>query len=152
LACLLFEALFALFHEKSFLVQDGATDVNAIALYKDSILHTSSKDILEKDIATGILLRTFRAHSSLIDTFVVSEDNRMITSGYDNMIIVWDLVTGSILKRISLGASETRIQRIVLKNDQLFAGGLDGFARQINIRTGRVAKSIGKSRFRSLIF
>jgi WD40 repeat protein len=143
LASLVTEALFALFHEKSFSVQDGATNVNAIALYKNSILHTSSNDVLEKDIETGFLLRTFRAHINLITAFVVSEDFRMITSGFDNMIVVWDLETGSVIRRIPLGAVDTRISHISLVNDQLFTGGLDWIVRQVNLRSGQV-RSIGK--------
>jgi hypothetical protein len=55
----------SLVYEKSFLLQDGAASVLAIALYKDSLLLTSSSDIIQKDIETGAIQRTFRAHTNL---------------------------------------------------------------------------------------
>jgi hypothetical protein len=50
----------------------------------------------------------------------------MITSGQDNMIVVWDLVAGSILKRISLRISDAVIESLIEKND-LVIGGCDGY-------------------------
>lgn len=147
LAVIVSETLFGLFHEKSFAIQDAATGVNSIALYKNSILQTSSIDVLEKDIQTGLLVRTFRAHSSLITALAVSDDFRMITSGFDNMIVVWDLETGSVIRRISLAVSDAKIQRLALVNDQLFTCGFDWIVRQVNWRSGRVAKTIGKVYF-----
>lgn len=68
----------------------------------------------------------------------------MITSAWDDMIIVWDLVTGSILRRIWLEASNTSSQSIKLVSNDLFACGLDGKVRVINMISGRVVRVIGK--------
>jgi WD40 repeat protein len=97
-------------HEKSFLLQDRASNVNAVGLYKDSLLMSSSNDVVQKDIETGMLQRTFRAHVRTVLSFAITNDSRMITSGYENMIVVWNLVTGSILKRISLRISDIVIE------------------------------------------
>jgi WD40 repeat protein len=105
-------------------------------------LITSSNDIVQKDIETGVFQRTFRAHSSLIFTFFVTNDSRMISSAYDDMIIVWNLETGSILKRIWLKSSETFVRFLYFKDDQVFAGGLDEKLRQVEIISGRVLKTI----------
>jgi WD40 repeat protein len=78
-------------HEKSFLMQENAAIVWSIAIYKDSLLLTSSNDIVQKDIQTGDIQRTFRAHKKTIYSFLVTNDSMMITSAYDDMIMVWDL-------------------------------------------------------------
>ncbi|KAI3655673.1 hypothetical protein MP638_007017, partial [Amoeboaphelidium occidentale] len=134
-------------HEKSFLVQDGASIVVAVALYKDSLLLTASNDIVQKDIQTGAIQRTFRAHQSLVYSFVVTNDSRMISSGYDDMIIVWDLDTGSILKRIWLRASDTLITSLQVQNDLVIACGLDGKTRQIDLVSGRIVRTIELNEF-----
>ncbi|KAI3656263.1 hypothetical protein MP638_001588, partial [Amoeboaphelidium occidentale] len=134
-------------HEKSFLVQDGASVVYSIGLYRDSLLLTASNDIVQKDIQTGAIQRTFRAHKSLVYSFVVTDDSRMISSGNDDMIIVWDLDTGSILKRIWLRASDTLITSLQVQNDLVIACGLDGKTRQIDLVSGRIVRTIELNEF-----
>jgi WD40 repeat protein len=133
----------ALEHEKSFLLQESASIVWDIALHEDSLLLTSSNDIVQKDIQTGAVQRTFRAHQKAIITFVITGDSRMITSGYDDMIIVWDLGSGSILKRIRLRSSNTLIQSMYYQDDQIFTTGYDSTVRQIDLGSGRVVRAIG---------
>ncbi|KAI3655284.1 hypothetical protein MP638_004275, partial [Amoeboaphelidium occidentale] len=84
---------------------------------------TSSNDVV-KNIETGLVERTFKAHTGLVRSFVVANDS-LITSGYDDMIILWDLFSGSILKRIWLGSTSTLVEHITFKNDQVFTCGLD---------------------------
>ncbi|KAI3655801.1 hypothetical protein MP638_001221, partial [Amoeboaphelidium occidentale] len=122
-------------------MQDGASIVWSIALYEDSLLLTSSNDIVQKDIQTGAIQRTFRVHKKPIYSFIVTEDSRMISSAYDDMIIVWDLETGSILKRIWLRSSGTRIRSIYLQDERVFMGGLDGEVRQIDLLSGKVVRT-----------
>lgn len=124
------------------MVQQSASVVWSIAIYKDSLLLTSSNDIVQKDIQTGAIQRTFRAHKKPIVSFVVSNNSRMISSAYDDMIIVWNLETGSVLKRIWLRSSETFVRVLYFKDDQVFAGGLDEKLRQVEIVSGRVLKTI----------
>jgi WD40 repeat protein len=123
--------------------QNGASNVLAIGLYRDSLLVTVSNDVVEKHIETGLLLRTFRAHDQTVYSFVVTNDSKMITSGYDDMIIVWDLVTGSILKRIWLRVLDTRINSLQAQNDLVIAGGLDNKVRQVDLVSGRIVRTIG---------
>jgi WD40 repeat protein len=66
----------------------------------------------------------------------------MITSASDDMIIVWDLVSGSILRRIGLETSGTFPLSIQLASDALFVCGQDGIVRIVNMITGRVAHTI----------
>jgi WD40 repeat protein len=67
----------------------------------------------------------------------------MISSGYDDMIIVWDLETGSILKRIWLKGLDTLINSLAVQNNFVIAGGLDSKVRQIDLVSGRVVRTIG---------
>ncbi|KAI3655674.1 hypothetical protein MP638_003265, partial [Amoeboaphelidium occidentale] len=121
---------------------DGASSVLSLGIYRDSLLLTASNDIVQKDIQTGAIQRTFRAHQSLVYSFVVTNDSRMISSGYDDMIIVWDLETGSILKRIWLRASDTRINGLAVQNNFVIAGGLDSKTRYMDLDSGRIVRTI----------
>jgi WD40 repeat protein len=131
----------ALEHDKSFQLQDGGTMVYSIALFKDSLLLTSSSDIVEKDTKTGAVVRTFSAHTSTVVGIIVTNASEMITSGLDNMIIVWSLETGAVLKRIWVGSLNTQVESISWQNNQLFTGGLDGKVRQIDLITGKVVQT-----------
>jgi WD40 repeat protein len=131
-------------HEKSFLLQDGAIKIYSISLYRDSLLITSSNHIIQKDIETGILQRTFRAHEKPIRSFIIMNDSKMITSGWDDMIIVWDLESGSVVKRILLRSFKTMVSGISLWNNQLFAGGQDKAVRQVDLMTGKVVRTTCK--------
>lgn len=135
----------ALEHERSFFVQDGAAIVHSLALYQDSLLYTSSNDIVQKDIETGHVQRSFRAHTNTIYGIIVTNDSRMISAGWDDMIVVWNLASGSIIKRILLAASNTYIISISYQNGQLFTGGDDRKARQIDLNSGRALKTISNS-------
>jgi WD40 repeat protein len=131
-------------HEKSFLVQDGASVITTVAVYQNSILLTSSNDIIQKNIGTGLQQRVFRAHTNQILSFVLTNDSRMITAGWDDMIIVWDLESGSIMKRIWLGSSDTNVQSVSFWNEQVLTGGDDGKIRRVDLTTGRVSRTAGK--------
>ncbi|KAI3655326.1 hypothetical protein MP638_004190, partial [Amoeboaphelidium occidentale] len=123
-------------------MQEYSAGVWSVAIYKDSLLLTSSNDIVQKDIQTGDIQRTFRAHKKPIVSFVVTNDSRMISSAYDDMIIFWDLETGSILKRIWLRSSGTLIRHMYYQSELVFAGGLDSKVRQIDLESGRVVRTI----------
>jgi WD40 repeat protein len=141
---LLCSSLWALEHEKSFLVQNGASNVYAIALYGESLLLTSTNDIVQISIETGRVERTFRAHSNRIYSFLLTNDSRMISSSLDANIIVWDIKTGSILRRIWLGSENAMIVSITVQNGMLFAGCTDAKVRHVNLVTGRIVRAIGK--------
>lgn len=128
-------------HEKSFMFDTAASDVVDIALYNRSLLITSANDMVQKDIETGNLQRRFIAHTGQIHSFKVFNGSRMITSGWDDMIIVWDLLSGSILRRIWLGASNTYPKSIQLAGDSLFVGGMDSKVRIVNMINGRVVQT-----------
>lgn len=129
-------------HEKSFMVDLTATNVVDIALYNRSLLVTSSSDIVQKDVETGAVQRTFLAHTDLILSLKVVNGSTMITSGWDDIIIVWDLKSGSVLRRIWLEASGTYPKSMQLVNSNLFVCGLDGKVRIVDMISGRVARTI----------
>ncbi|KAI3660263.1 hypothetical protein MP638_005126, partial [Amoeboaphelidium occidentale] len=129
-------------HEKSFMMQESASVVWSIAFHGESLLLTSSNDIVQKDIHTGAIQRTFRAHTKPIYSFIVTEDLKMISSAYDDMLIVWSLETGSILKRIWLRSSETFTRSVYFQDAQVFTGGLDGKVRQFDLASGKLARTI----------
>jgi WD40 repeat protein len=138
LALLICSLIITLEHEKSFLVQDGASVVHSVALYKDSLLLSSSNDFVQKDIETGAIQRTFRAHTGIIRSFLVTNDSRMITSAWDDMIVIWNLEPCSVVKRILLRSSGTLIFSISLQNNVSFAGGDNGLLRRIDLMTDKV--------------
>lgn len=137
-------------HEKSFLLRDSSGKVLGIAAYENSLLITSANDIAQKNIDTGAIERTFRAHSSQIFSFTLTNDSRMITSGFDDMIVVWNLQTAAILRRIRLSSSRTLINSITYQDNRLYTGGNDYKVRQIDLTTGRVLRTVGKSALKSL--
>jgi WD40 repeat protein len=92
-----------------------------------------------------MLQRTFRAHVRTVLTFAITNDSRMITSGQDDLIVVWDLATGSILKRISLRISDAVIEGLIVKNDLVIGGCDDYKVRQVDLLSGRVVRTIGNS-------
>jgi WD40 repeat protein len=57
------------------------------------------------------------------------------------MIIVWDLATGSIMRRIWLEAFNTYPSSIKLESNSLFVCGLDGRVRIVNMMSGRVVQT-----------
>jgi WD40 repeat protein len=71
----------------------------------------------------------------------VVEETQLITAGWDDMIVVWDLNSGAVLRRIRLGFTETFIKSISYENGQIYAGGVDQFVRRINLASGMVVKS-----------
>jgi WD40 repeat protein len=128
-------------HEKSFLLQDGAANIDSLSLYQDSILITSLNDVVQKDIETGAIQRTFRAHSNGISSLLITNDSRMITAGLDDKVIIWDLVTGSVLKRINLGSVNFLLIDMALQDNQLRVGGRDATLRRIDLISGRIITS-----------
>lgn len=131
-----------LLHEKSFGLDSADGSIYAMALYNDSLLITSTNDVVQKDIETGSVQRRFMAHSGQARSIVVVNGSTMITAGWDDMIIVWDLLTGSIVRRIWLGAQGTLPSSIQLVENNLFVCGSDGMARMVNMITGRVVQTI----------
>ncbi|KAI3661527.1 hypothetical protein MP638_007257, partial [Amoeboaphelidium occidentale] len=129
-------------HEKSYMRQEIASTVWSIAIYEDSLLLTSSNDIVQKDIQTGVIQRTFRAHKKMIYSFVVTNDSRMISSAYEDTIIVWSLETGSILRRVWLRSSEILVHTVFTLNDLVFVGSSDRKVRQIDLLSGKVVRTI----------
>lgn len=141
---LCFASIITLDHEKSFLLSDMGSYVVSASVFRSSLLITASTDIIQKDIVTGATQRTFKAHTNKITSFIVTEDNRMITAGYDDMLIVWDLDTASIIKRIWLGASGTLIERLALQGKQVYVGGLDEKVRYVDLNSGSVLRTLSK--------
>ncbi|KAI3655825.1 hypothetical protein MP638_004026, partial [Amoeboaphelidium occidentale] len=75
-------------------------------------------------------------------SFLLTGDSRLITSSYDDMIIVWDFDTGSIIQRISIRISGAQVHSIAFKNEMVFAGSYDMKVRQIDLTAGRVVKTL----------
>lgn len=125
-------------HEKNFLLRVNAAAVWSLAFYKDSVLITTTNDIVQKSLDTGSIQRTFRGHNNRVRSIVAINETTLISGGWDDMIIMWSLETGSVIRRISFGSSYTLIEAISVENDLLFAGGADERLRFVNLATGRV--------------
>lgn len=135
-------------HEKSFLASDGASAIQCLDVHNNTLLISNSNDVVQKDIETGQIQRTFRAHTNRIQSFVVTEDSRMITSAYDDMIIVWSLSTGSVLKRLWVRESGILISSVSFFSENLVIGDGNGGVRKMDLATGRVVILRGKFRAR----
>lgn len=136
--------LLTLEHERSFLLRESSSPVMNVQFYKNSVLVTCNNGICQKDIETGAMERTFKAHTKSITTFLVTNDQRMITAGRDDMIVLWNLATGSLIKRIPLGSKDTAIARVEYQDDQLYTCGQDGITRNVDLKMHKVVKSIGE--------
>lgn len=130
-------------HEKSFMFDPSVSTIYAVAVYNSSLLFTSTNDVVQKDIETGNVQRRFIAHSGQIRSFIVVNGSRMITSAWDDMIIVWDLRTGSVLRRIPLEASNTYPKSIQFVKNNLYVFGQDSRLRIVNMLSGRAVQTIG---------
>jgi WD40 repeat protein len=98
---------------------------------------------VEKDIDTGAVKRTFRAHQDTINYFVITDDFRMITTSYDDYLIIWDLATGSILKRILVRITEDYLQSISFVNEVVVGVSAGTRVYQVDLRSGRFVRTIG---------
>ncbi|KAI3655406.1 hypothetical protein MP638_007123, partial [Amoeboaphelidium occidentale] len=99
-------------------------------------------DVVEKDIETGSVKRTFRAHRDTVNYFVITDDSRMITTSYDDYLIIWDLVTGSILKRILVRITEEYFQSISFVHEVVVGVSAGTRVYQVDLRSGRFVRSI----------
>ncbi|KAI3659959.1 hypothetical protein MP638_004986 [Amoeboaphelidium occidentale] len=136
---LLISFVSAIEHTKSFLLQENVDHIRHIGVYKDSMLYTSSYDIVQRNIETGMVERTLRAHNGIINGLVVVNGSLLITGGWDNLVIVWDLHTGSVLKRYSFGSSSIMLNTQLVKNNLLLTSGFDGTVRMIDLESNRVS-------------
>jgi WD40 repeat protein len=143
IVALLSQLAMCLDHEKSYFIQDAASSVLIIGFYKDSLLIPSANDVVQKDIETGAFQRTFRVHTSQVETFAVIRNSTLITAGWDDLIAIWDLDTGSIIRRIRLRETDTFIKSLSIVGDQLYCGGLDSQIRQFSLADGRLVRQIG---------
>ncbi|KAI3657248.1 hypothetical protein MP638_006233 [Amoeboaphelidium occidentale] len=124
-----------LHHEKSFLASDGVSTVQSMAVHNNSLFISTSNDVVQKDIGTGSIQRMFRDHKEMIQSFVIADDSRMITSSYDGTVIIWSLSTGSILRRISSESSRIQISKILFDDKNVVIGGREGDIRRIDATT-----------------
>ncbi|KAI3658801.1 hypothetical protein MP638_002601 [Amoeboaphelidium occidentale] len=77
-----------------------------------------------------------------VETILVFNRSTMITSGGDDMVIVWDLICGSILRRIWLQATNTFPKSIQLSDNNLFVCRSDGIVRIVDMISGRVDQTV----------
>ncbi|KAI3656954.1 hypothetical protein MP638_004213 [Amoeboaphelidium occidentale] len=125
-------------HSKTFLLQDSVDAVRSVGVYKESFLYSYSTDIVQKNIETGRIERTLRAHPNSIQSLLVLNNPIMISGCYGNFVILWDLETGSVLKRFYLGSAEILLSGLIVLNDVAFTSGLDGNVRRIDVTSNRV--------------
>ncbi|KAI3662256.1 hypothetical protein MP638_001453 [Amoeboaphelidium occidentale] len=130
-------------HEKSFLLQDGAAGVDSIAVYGNSLLLTSSNDIVEKDILTGETKRTFRSHTSQVSSVIIVNGYIMVSAGFDDMLVGWDLKTGSVIRRIRLGVTNTLIKNMAYYDGSLYVCGNEKAVRRISLTYDDVVRTVG---------
>lgn len=112
-------------------------------MYQDTVLVTAGNDIKQIDVDTASVLRTFRGHSKQVVSFRLLYGSRMITSSWDDDIIVWDLETGSILRRMNIGYPGMSINSIDVHANEVIAAGASGLIRSLDCSTGVSSSIIG---------
>ncbi|KAI3656186.1 hypothetical protein MP638_002323 [Amoeboaphelidium occidentale] len=145
LAMLFSTTSLSLEHDKSFLLQNDASNIFAIAVDQDSFLFTSGSDIVQKNAETGKIEGTMRGHSQQIQDLAMYGDSTLVSAGWDALIILWDLETGAIMKSIKLEASGTQINSISYQDGFLWTSGVDYKIRQVDLVTGKKLSAVDGS-------
>ncbi|EDZ62433.1 WD repeat-containing protein [Sulfurimonas gotlandica GD1] len=94
------------------------------------------------DFKTGRLIREFEG---AVKGFVISKDSKyLVAIGYDNIIRIWGLETGQIIKEIAGHFSKISALDISLDNKYLVSGSSDGTLKLWDLVKGREVKSFSK--------
>lgn len=142
----------ALDYQKSFLVSstiycfsswpclDLTTGHYCLKVYKDTIIHTTSTDLYQRDLNTGRVIRILRGSTALIRNFVISNGSDLLYAvSFDSQVQVWNLTSGTLNGRFVIpGGSE--LFSIALAQSFLLVGGSDSKINRLNLQNGRVTQ------------
>jgi WD40 repeat protein len=113
------------------------SNIYCIKSYQGSLLYNLGNDIVQRDNFTGLVQRVFRAHTDEVYSFLIKDEQILVSSGWDDMLILWDMLSGSIIRRIKAG-TDMSIRSIDVWADRVFVAGGNGQVKGISLSTGRV--------------
>jgi WD40 repeat protein len=128
-------------HEKSFYVQDELKVADYIGFYGRSMLINTENDVIQRDLVTGAVQRTFRAHTNIVSAFVVVDGSIMYTIGLDLLLAIWDLASGSIIKRVFLGPEATVPLCLEVFNNKAYIGTQTNKIIMVDLIAGRTIRA-----------
>ncbi|KAI3655545.1 hypothetical protein MP638_000269, partial [Amoeboaphelidium occidentale] len=99
-------------------------------------------DIVQRDIVTGQIVRTLRGHNGQVFWFSILGDH-LYSVGSDERIVVWDLETGQIIRRIVLQQCKSSLGFIVT-SIHIFASCDTRIVKQYNRETGSLIRIYGR--------
>jgi WD40 repeat protein len=131
-----------LVHTKSFLLQIDFTVVQAVIVQNGSLFHTTGIDIVQRDTDTGLIRRTLRAHSQAVQTMVLVDRQTLVSVAWDDLLVVWDLPTGSIIRRINLTPRNLYPQKLSFTDSRIIVGNAGNSLTIANYQTGRILNNL----------
>ena len=98
------------------------------------------------ETAAGKSLRSWAAHAGGVKAMALSSNGKIVVSGSDTTVKVWDANTGSLLRSLSLtaGESQPKLQSMQISPDnQHLAVATERTIQLWNLSTGQLLKVIG---------
>jgi len=88
---------------------------------------------------SGKSWHTFRGHEHRINTISFNQDSTVLASGsYDKMVKLWDCKGRGHQPIQTLSDSSDSISSLVIQDNQIFVGSIDGKLRSYDLRMGTV--------------
>lgn len=125
-------------YEKTFLLQEDIVYSSSVAAYEGSLLYDTATDIAQISVETGKLERTFRGHANEVFSIVVLNKTLMLSLCEDKKLVLWDLETGSILKRYQVDFDFLSNVQVALIENMILLGNFDGVVRKIDLKTDKI--------------
>jgi len=87
------------------------------------------QSILKEDLRNTYKEKSLLGHSRYVTCLIKINKNQIVSSSYDFSIKLWDLISGKLIKTLSVGTNETTCL-IKLSETKIASGGMD---KQIKI-------------------
>lgn len=119
--------------------------VNAVAILPGgtrAISGSADGQLIEWDLGRRVQLRSFKEHADAIHDIAVdkrADAHRVVTVGADDAICIWDMESGSVVRRITTESTGGAILCVALdpsNPDRCITGHQDRRIRVWNIKTG----------------
>eukprot|EP00794_Sanderia_malayensis_P016042 gene16042-17664_t len=100
----------------------------------------ADKAVILWDVATGKAIRRFRGHSSKINCVKANKDDFtvLVSGSYDTTVRCWDTRSRSQDPMQVLDEARDSISSIQVSEHSILTGSVDGFAREYDLRLGKM--------------